>query len=283
MFTGIQKISIYDPATGTVVQMNNIAPDSVLTSDKAEAENTKGQMLYAGDDFTFEFNSFDLVGSSGFTQLEAWMKADTDVRMVAAGVDDNILWYADSKLEVSKPYSPQVGGRNFCKVKITSKGGSKNVYVGKNIPFLLSGWQDIGGTAGLVDDYTNTGGSTPTWADPVQRMVKATGAALSFYLQSSIIFPIAGLKMQGSFNKVALTGGSGLSFKVDQLNFAGSSLQVSSSTMAVALTQFTTPPNIYKINFKIFDGTLTGALDMQCQYPYLGIDNLGGVHQDILK
>ena len=54
MFTGIQKISVYDPATGTTVQFNNIAPEGEFQDGKFGDEDSQGRMLYAGDDAAFE-------------------------------------------------------------------------------------------------------------------------------------------------------------------------------------------------------------------------------------
>jgi len=100
MISGIQKLSIYDPATGTTVQLNHISTGSTFKiKDVLTEEDGKGGTVYAGDDSEAKIVSFD---TAGFSQLETWMNNGTPINFVAYGLEDNILWYENTTMDVNE-------------------------------------------------------------------------------------------------------------------------------------------------------------------------------------
>lgn len=277
MKTGIQKVSIYDPATGTVVQCNNVSTDAEFNKSGFETENSKGQMLYSGDESSFEFTSFD---ENIFTQLEAWMKAETDLNMVVLGVDENILWYEPSKITVNKIYLPAVGNRNGYRIKISKKGGLHNIYTGANMLYLLNGWADAD-INGIADNYTKAGVSTTTFVAPYQQITASAGATGLLFTAPDFIFPIAGAKLQLSTNIILFSGeSSGLNITAVLKSFAGATLQSESIIITTGLIEFVTPANFYKATINLLNGIAVDPLTYRFQYPYLGIPR--GAHIDLL-
>jgi hypothetical protein len=277
MKTGIQKVSIYDPATGTVVQFNNISTEAEFNKAGLETENSKGQMLYSGDESSFEFTSFD---ENIFTQLEAWMESETDLNMAVLGVDDNILWYEPSKITVNKSYLSAVASRNGYRVKISKKGGQHNIYSGVNMLNLLNGWADSN-LNGLADGYTKTGVYTPTFVANSYQQISALAAASGLlFTAPDFIFPIVGAKLQLSTNIILVTNGTGLNVTAALKNFAGATLQTDTVAIATGLIEFTTPANFYKATINLLNGTVgASALTYRFQYPYIGVPR--GAHIDL--
>lgn len=279
MKTGIQKVSVYDPATGIVVQMNNINPDANFEDANFEVENGIGQLLFSGKDPTLEFMSYDL---AGFTQLETWMEDETPVQLVTLGVEQHILWYESSKITVKKEYGSQVSGRNGFRVKIQSRGGTPNILMGTNLLQMFFGWQDAVAPNNQADNYDIVGSMTASSFNNGVQTLNTSGAqtGLKFRSNAFIIYPIANAKMQISTRVDILTNGAALLILAEIQTYSIGSLADESALLSIGLKEFITPASTYKIRANILQGDSSGSLTADIAYPFLGIQY--GVHKDIV-
>ena len=278
MKAGIQKVSVYDPATGDVVQINNVNPDAEFADGVFEVEDGKGRILFGGKDPVFEFMSFDL---AGFAQLETWMEDETPVRLVTLGIEQHILWYESSLITVRKNYGAQVAGRNGYTVKIQSKGGTPNILMGTNILNMVNGWLDFD-TDNEADNYEVSGSiSADDFSANVQTLVTSgSQTGVAFRTDTFIIYPIANAKMQISSRVDTLTNGSVLIIEAEIQNFASGSLADESALLSVNFKLFTTPASTYKIRCNVLKGNTDGSLNALLAHPFLGVQY--GVHKDLL-
>lgn len=279
MKTGVKKISIYDPATGTVVQLNQILAEGNIQLSRLENELGSGNMAYAGDESVYEFTAIGDGIDAAFTQLETWMKADTAVRMATYGVEACILWYEDSKVSVTKTVFHQVGQRNGIKVKISAKGGEHSIFTGKNILYAYLKWIDDNEDE-IADGYAESQTDVTSFDNSVQTIVALGSSSPVFKAASDLIYPIAGAKLELGVN---LVGSEGLTAGIDISavcrNFAGNALQTSADDLVDGFVQFTTPSATYKISLNIITGTVgDDPLTVDLKYPYLGVQ-LGGYQQ----
>lgn len=277
MFTGIQKISVYDPATGIVVQFNNIAPEGEFQDGKFVDENAAGQMLYAGDDAAFEFMTMG--EESGLDQIKDWMDNETPVRLVAYGLEQHLLWYEDSFVHIRKGFDPAVGKRNRHTIRIVKKGLSNNITVGTNLLAMVNGWADVN-TDNLADNYEIVGAMVPaSFTGGVQRLTTAgVQSGLRFRAANLLIFPVAGAKLQLSVRVDTLTNGESLTILAELLNYASVALANESALLSAGVKSFTTPANFYKVRLNLLNGDVSGALNALLAYPYLGVQF--GSHRD---
>lgn len=153
LISGIKKASFYDPATGTVVQCNNLAAEGEFKKDGLGTKNAKGAEVFSGNDSLLELTSYDIAGSS---QLETWMKNKTPIRAAVYGVQDNIVWNESVPIQVKSNYNIATGSRNSIVITMSRKGGEHNIYHGKNLLFLLKGWEDADSDT-IVDNYVFQG------------------------------------------------------------------------------------------------------------------------------
>jgi len=276
--SGIKKVAIYDPATGTVVQINNLSPDGSIEMPSYNSENAAGNLLYAGNEWNFEFVSNEL---AGFSQLETWMKNETPVRLVVLGIEEHILWYESSEIYVKKQYGSVVGNRNSYLVGIRFAGYTDNIKTGMNLLHIINGWVDAN-TDEVADNYTLIGGNFDTKDfDPVtfvQNLGTSSAQIGAEFKSGEIIFPIAGAELQLSFNKVSLANEGSVKLAVDQYLYGGfdSTNNVGIST---ALLNFTTIDSFYKLVALLIDGSTSNGFDVEMKYPYLGVRL--GEHKDI--
>lgn len=277
MFTGIQKIAVYDPATGTVVQFNQISPEGEFSDGKFSDETSIGQMLYAGDDASFEFMVME---ETGLSQIKTWMEDETPVRLVSLGLEQHVLWREDSFVILKKGFDPAVGKRNRHTIRIVKKGVSNNIVVGTNLLQMAYGWVDAN-TNNIADNYEIVGSMTATsFTAGVQRL-QTVGAqtGLKFRQTSTLIFPIVGANLQFSARVDTLTNGSTLRILAELQNFASGSLANESALLSVGLKNFTTPASMYKMRLNVLEGDSSGSLNALLAYPYLGVQF--GAHRDL--
>jgi hypothetical protein len=263
--SGLKIVSVYDPATGTVVQLNKIAPDGEFKKEALYSETTKDGLLYAGDDSSFEFLAFD---DTGFDQLETWMKTLTPVRLVTYGVEDNILWYEDATITVKRSFGFKVGQRNGFTVKISKSGGEHAIYIGANIFAAYPGWKDTN-LDNVVDGYSNSGSAarTPYFGDGKQRFLLTTTGSL--YFSKNLIYPIAGAELSYFINKGSNDTG-GYRYQITFESFANAVLSDNYFTDNI-VQNIKTSVNSWKIT--CYFATVENLASGNCvdQYiPYLG-------------
>ena len=261
MFSGTKIVSIYAPATGTVVQLNKLDSGGTFEKPPTVVPAADGSGYYAGEEAKFECMALD---NTGYDQLETWMKAETPVRMVTYGLDDHILWNEDTTVIVSKKYNFAVGNRNGFMVTLAKKGGSLNIGSGKNLINIFN-WKDVDAdnwADGWTENFSTPGFSLATL---VQSFV-GNGSSLSHYLQ--LIYPIAGVNLFFAPNNYAYTGS--YNSALEQLNFAASQLQIDTFSMLNTQTALTAS-GIYKLNIKLLSSaTVPNAESISFKMPFLG-------------
>jgi hypothetical protein len=196
MISGVQKISIYNPATGTVVQLNNVVPEGdALIAAPLSYKDIDGKLKYDGDKSYLSFGAYD---DGGFAQLETWMKAKTPVRIVTAGFEENILWYESAPLLVKKKYGYSIGNKNYFSIEIAKEGGTHNIKSVANLMLAFALWYD-GNSDGIADSLTKSGTYTTEFDNGAleQTMTFAAGQLGSLYCK--IEYPISGINVHHKF------------------------------------------------------------------------------------
>jgi len=239
--SGLRKVSVYDPVTGTTVQMNKVGPDGTFEKVPQGQENGKGSMVYAGDESVIEFPSFD---DAGFSQLETWMKDKTPVRLVTNGVEEHVLWYEDSLVSVKKNIGFKTGGRNSFMVKLTKKGGEHSIYAGANLLFAINGWIDSN-SDGKADGYAFQDSPACTFTNNQQRMEFNSG---NLFCQSSLVYPLSGAKLTLGTN--IIDSSQGVAIKLQYNDFSAVLISADYGD-SPAVKTVTSPSGTYSIQVHV--------------------------------
>ncbi len=188
---GIRKIAVYDPVLGTTVQLNNIGVEGDFKSEPMSVETAKGTKSYAGDNFSYNFVSYD---ESGYDQLKSWMDNQTPVNCVALGIDTHLLWAEDTLITVDMDYKFKVGELNGFSVKLEKKGGELNIFSGVNILKARYGFKDSNAD-GIADGYSiDAQDAIKSFWGNLQVIEGVETLTVEVY--TSVIFPIAGAKLR---------------------------------------------------------------------------------------
>jgi hypothetical protein len=209
---GAQACSFFDDnplsATyGVVVQFNRITENSSFYTKGMSEKDFRGNLIYSGDESRLEIEAFDYTGK--MQQLKDWEKAGTPLKFVLAGVQENILWYEETTIQVEEPKSFATKTRNVIKVRMEADGGEHNIWSGINIlhgALLLegnvNGWAD-GDSNQLADGFSEVGTVTnKTFASGVQTIEGSAGAIA---IEKKIKFPISGVALTLSINFNSVT------------------------------------------------------------------------------
>lgn len=256
--TGQKKISIYDPATGTVVQLNNISEEGEFEKKGSFIRTSAGGRMYSGDESKAEFLSLEW---TGYDQLVSWMKNRTPVRFVTYGLDEHILWYEDTLLTVDLKtvFSPYK--RSGFKIYFEKAGGVHSIYKGSNILYALFGWQDSN-SDGLADGLFSP--ATNTFTNEIQRFtIPITAIDIRF----SLVYPIVGAELTFGANLISLDNNS-----IHQRVFIGSFANSSLYNIAFshgAIQTFTTPAACYNINLYFVSDSVLSQTILEIKYPIL--------------
>ncbi len=193
--SGINKIAVYEPVSKTVVQLNKIASDGNFDAPVQTVEDSTGAGRYAGIDASFDCNVYD---ATGYDQLKIWMQQQTPLRLVASGVDENVLWYQDSVIVVKRVYLPQVGKLNGFNIKIAYKGGTSGIKAISNLILGNSLWNDAN-LDGKVDSLSFPAGLyNSSFSNDEQ--ILTSGGAENKVITALVEFPIAGANIESSFD-----------------------------------------------------------------------------------
>ncbi len=276
MTSGIKKAAIFDPATGTVVQLNKIAPEGEFKiREPIEVEDAKGGTVYAGDDSAITITAFDL---SAFTQLETWMNNETPVQMVIEGVEEHILWYESVPMVVKKNYGSAPGQVNSLSITFTKKGGMHKIYSFKNLLLAAVGgaWPKDDDSNGRVDGLTFSvaSGTPPNYsiASSSYQRISSLGSAVVTG-KASIVFPISGVNLV-AFNNIYSNANTFNSNTLTVKNYAGTTLVSDADSNVANTLTATTPANTYTIEFEFFNLSLsaTAGTLTDVAVPFLGTD-----------
>lgn len=125
MFTGLNKVSIFDPSTGTVVQCNDCSTDGEFSIDAIYQENIRMVNIYTDTTYKFSFTCYNM---ELYNTLYDYMIARTPMQLVTAGNNNIILWYESVPIIVTSKESFKVGNRKSFTVSVSIKGNNLSIY-----------------------------------------------------------------------------------------------------------------------------------------------------------
>lgn len=263
MISGIKKISVFDPATGTTVQLNNIVPEGLAQIKKPIIiKNVDGELTPDGDDSYFEFSAYD---PEGYDQLKDWMDAGTDVQCVAAGVEQNLLWYESVPLIVEKRYGFSAGGRNIFTVKLAKKRGIHNILLLANLIRSGGRWEDDD-SDGEADLFTSKTGTADYTFDGINFLQAIDSVSVST-TNTLFVFPISNANIYAKLNWNAGEP-SGYGLEIEAYSFVGSLLGFAGTQDADNVINLLTPAGTYKLKLKI---TINSGVLIEFSLPFIGM------------
>ena len=242
---GWKVISIYDPATGTVVQLNSLLPETDVTVKPIFVETPSG-LEFGG--FSAEAN-FEFYDDAGFTQLRTWFTNFTPVRAVGVGSTVNLQWYESVTLknvEMVRTPDARTGLHRF-RVQMVYAGDLPAIYMNRNLLAYL-GWNDANAD-GIPEGYTNASIPTVAFNNGNGEFTATNMNDASDRLEATIIFPIAGVTLVKSVFAVSSSIQQGV--RLRSQTFAGTNLLDSSnyvtSSNIINSLSYLTPAGIYWI------------------------------------
>ncbi|KKP28293.1 MAG: hypothetical protein UR18_C0006G0005 [Candidatus Nomurabacteria bacterium GW2011_GWE2_31_40] len=266
--TGQKKISIYDPATGTVVQLNNISEEGEFEKKGAFIKTSAGSRMYSGDESKAEFLSLDW---TGYDQLVTWMKERTPVRFVTYGLDEHILWYEDTLITVDLKtvFSPYK--RSGFKIYFEKAGGVHEIYKGANLLYKAKGWKDVD-TSNKADNYiinTSGGSFTFLFQNGMQKISCVTDGNLTF--AATLVYPISGITLN-LFQRFGVDNNIIQDQYTYIKDFGGSPLTNVHGPRSNVLSA-TSPANVYTFELYLINAnySMVSGNIIQIYSPYLGL------------
>lgn len=266
MFTGVQKIAIYDPTLFTSVVLNKIAPDAdILVKKPIEIFDINHNLIYDGDESHLEFGCYDL---EGYDQVKAYMDAGTLINLVAAGLDYNLLWHENTKLTCKKSYGFAVGNRNFFTVKLQKERGSHNIHTLSNIVRYNGRWIDINADE-KVDGMIFVGSGTYNFVEATGYQQITGGATGDIATTNRINFPIPGVTLYAKMNMHS-TGGPApeWTFTLSAWDSSNNLLDSETATNSDDILSLLLPANTFKIRAQI---EVANTKVVRFYLPYLGV------------
>jgi hypothetical protein len=274
--TGIQKVSFYDPATGTVVQFNEVLPEGeIMIRQPYNVPNSKGTMRFAGHQSKVVINVKS--DATAATQLQTWMQAETPIRMATLGVEQHILWEESVPIIVLQKTSAEPGNLAVLEITMQVNGGdhSSSIMMGKNLLFIKLGWSDANSNE-QPDGWTiteNSGSYTHDFSSGDDHKIICDGDGTIDLKYTNLIYPIAGAALNMFVN---LGGNNTESANITsvQRSYAGATLQTSAGNNGSVLS-FTTPSNMYRLDIYLLpdDHAMTIGDISEISFPFLGIQS----------
>lgn len=216
VFSGWQVASFFDSATGTTVQINDIATDSSVWEDSNIVVDTTNSQVYGGRSVRMVVAFFD---SAAYDQLKTWQNNYTPIQAVVLG-SHNVQWYEPETIKVVKvENADKRTGLNMYMVEMEHHSEDPAIYAGKNLT-AYKGWS---ASSNLVLNYTLSGAVAANFSSSVQT-ISATANDGGLY--TDIVLPVTGVTLTGSTNvNTAAAGGNDIA--IDQRNFGGTSIDLS--------------------------------------------------------
>lgn len=290
---GALACSFYDPTTGTVVQLNEIAAGSAFSLADRYERDLDGNRRQTGREFALEIATY---ASTGIEQLRSWAKNNTKVRFVLAGRQTNIIIYRDSTITVEQPFNFSPRGRNLTIITMSGEGKDLPVWQGQNIlnGVVLAAGFDAGWGDDDSDNIPNGyqfGCDNPVFDYPSLTFESDTNGQ-SIYLPSSAIgsptftgvaeafeFPISGVRLTFSQNVLQVSEQSNTNVLLID---SGSVVleQVNESVGGYSAPKFvnmplTTLPGTYYMRVRLYNRSFAGNLDtVEIENPALRTDGL---------
>jgi hypothetical protein len=228
---GLDVLSVYDIATGDVVQLNALGDDTELVVrgllDGDGVKSPEGTPYYGGD---LSRVAVTFLGADEYEILRAWQKAGRMLRLAGAGPAGALLWNEDTLISVApETVKGASGGARGYRLTAERRGhGSHNIWLDEDLlahlgPFV----QELGNLGGAWEALScaQTEGSPGDGSINVEDVGATVGATLR--LANRIVFPVSGVRLTGSvsqsgtdatigtrpqleFNAVAFAGGAPL-------------------------------------------------------------------------
>lgn len=268
--TGQKILSVYDPATGTVVQINHIAEDGEFEKKAQYIKNSQGNRMFSGHESRAEFLCYDL---SGLAQLKTWMQNRTPVRFVTYGLDEHILWYEDTYITVDEKIGYQPYKRSGFRIYFEKSGGVHSIYKGKNILYVAGGWSDADNNE-KVDNYTQTIVGAVTEAFTASNTMKFTasgpGEIDRFYYV--LTYPISGAKLKFNVPTVN-TNNKVFNIALQPRDYSLNTLAINQNTVINGVTIIT--PNLsytHICQIASNDTSMNNGDIVEVKVPYLGVE-----------
>ena len=269
-YAGIKVASIYDPATGIVVQVNTLLPDSEFYKRPVKAPHPLGETVVGYDCF-LRLSFFDQTSKA---QLETWANARTPLRVVCVGVDKHIQWYESVPIAfTAETIFDAKTGINRSYIEMSFFGANPAVYSNVNLLAYL-GWADTV-VNNLADNYTLTGATAVSFTSLVQTIGNVIGTNGVY---ADVQFPVSGITLVPSFDVTALHSVD-LNHRMQILNrnFAAgtiSTTNVDSTSTGIKSGANATPAGIYTMRFFPIIGNGGSAGNVAGRNPALTVGRL---------
>lgn len=262
VLSGIIAVSFYNPATGTVVQIDEEYLSGEVSFEKQEVEpdqkDPTGGWPYVAEECVFEVPIYDF---AGFAQLAEWARNDTRISAVAAGVQSSVQWHERDRITVTKdPLVSEKGGVQAYTVTMRRTAPHPEIYNHVNLLAHL-GWSDTDGD-GQADGYNIIAdGSSFNESIGQQVVVRADGGRSNVVVKRRIPWPLSGVEvtLSGYWQKRFSSGYT--EYLVRQLAYSPDSIQqIQGDTRTIESRRerekltVETVPQVYHLEMQIIRG-----------------------------
>lgn len=288
---GIRAIAVYDPSTGTTVQISKPIGNSFEFSqsryDTGDRHPTGG-MPDQADVSECRFQFIDSGGTLA-SQLYAWMTARTRVSLVAIGNTTNVQWYETDHINITRmPLTGMAQGRGdrYMFEMVREGHGKHAIYQQTNLLGHIAG-RNAGawvytGSNDIADGYTSTGAGTASWFSATSTQI-ITHSAAGHGIYADVVLPIqmAGVTLSLSCEMTTLHGETGeVQMQISGRNYAGTEILNtttdfdSTGRKTVSITASASDA-LYSVRvFPLLTPTgITLSDDVRGRYPTLRVDS----------
>jgi len=268
MISGLRKISIYNPSTGVVVQLNHVAPDGdVKIRSPLHIMDPDGEYVYDGDESYFEFGFYDR--SNAYDQLKTWMDAGTGIRIVGTGIEQNLLWRESVPILIEKKMNMGVGNRNFIICRVAKKRGTHDIKLLSNLVRTGGKWVDAD-VDEEVDCLTFSGTGSRTFfetADPTYQYMTG-GASGDTATTGLIVFPVSGVALYAKMNQKVQSPSQVWTLYLQIYNYSSLLLTQATASSVDSLLSINLPATTYHVRITI---SVSLGNNVKFHLPYLGV------------
>ncbi len=231
---GWKICTLYDPATGDRVQINDIDHNiSGLGFEEIlnEVSSSKSQ---SGWDVMFNIGSTD---TTGVAQIEQWVEHKTPLNAVVAG-DKNVQWYEGVPLINYKraPEADRRSGDERWSASLSFAGGY-NMQIYNNVNLLhqtnvagkkVTGFVDNDGDE-IADNLVFASGNSVNFDNGIQTILCSAAGNAYTYIKSSLVFPVVGIDLNFSFKIISQDENTLTRFSL--ADFFNSTISISDKTI----------------------------------------------------
>ncbi len=245
---GISDIAVYDPATGTAVEITKVLANTFefsKTDFESGEVSATGSAIYQGDSSSCSFSFLDPDGSIS-NQLRIWKEARTRVSFVAIGPSVAVQWYEKDHITLNpSPLGGMIKGRaDRWEFSVSRQGhGSHSINRSANLLSYL-GWTDSD-SDNVPDGYTEfepgTGSTAYNFGSDFSLQLNADELSGVY---ADIVLPFATtnltLKLTAEATELHSVAGD-YKIQTQWLNFAGTALDTTVSTVSALGNVSVTP------------------------------------------